>query len=210
MLILFFNIFRISNYISLIGSGKETTIVRSTRGHYDYPAANFRTNGLISGIGFETRASTPDKKPGNPFAYAFHSDWGTCKMEIVDCSFYSNAGPAIGIGLHDHERLLFKNCDFITEVDGTYGDNLGAFYCHTCFNANAKEQYVEIRNCIAINKYMTNGFLLDVLEDVSGCTYEALMIGNGSYDVNGNGGQIDNGFLSNKSFGNNNPVFNAQ
>lgn len=196
-------------YISLIGSGKETTIVKSTSGHYDYPAANFRTNGLIFGIGFEMRATEPNQKPGTPYAYAFHSDWGTCKMEIVDCSFYSNAGPAIGLGLHDHERLMFKNCDFVTEVDGTYGSNLGAFYCHSSFTPNSVEQYLEVRNCIAENRRMTNGFSIDVLESVAGCTYEAVMIGNGTYDINGNGGHIDAAFLSSKSFGNNNPAFNA-
>lgn len=196
-------------YISLIGAGKEVTIVRSTTGTYATPAANFRTNGLIFGIAFEMRPSVATVDPDNPYAYGFHSDWGTCKMEFVDCAFYSNAGPAIGIGLHHQERLLFKNCDFISEVDGTYGENISAFYCHTSFTENSKDQYVEIRNCIAINKFRQYGFRMDVLPDVSGCTYEALMIGNGCYDVDGIGGSISQGFLSQKSFGNNNPVFNA-
>lgn len=79
-----------------------------------------------------------------PYSYALHFDYlgeGTTVFE--DCTFESYQNSAVGIGMHENQTLIFKNCDFYSdsEYDG------GTFYIHNSTESGIKNQKVILIDC---------------------------------------------------------------
>lgn len=106
-------------------------------------------------------------------AYAAHRDFGTCQTRFENCEFWSNAGPAIGIGTWKDEKIEFYNCRFTCECDGAFGSKgHGAFFCHTSTQNNAANQKVIVHNYIAIALHETNGSRLAIIAGYTGGSYD--------------------------------------
>lgn len=79
-----------------------------------------------------------------PNSYALHYDYpgeGTTLFE--NCTFESDQNSAVGIGMHENQTVIFKNCDFYSnsEYDG------GTFYCHNSAESGVKNQKIILIDC---------------------------------------------------------------
>ena len=196
-------------YINIIGDGESNTIVRDTSGDYDLTCANVRINGLVKGITFveESTAESWSASGSDPYVYAVHIDFGTCKTDFENCTFESNCGPSVGIGLDQDMSLRFVNCAFKCTANTFGGNDLGAIYCHTSPLNNKTNQYISLSNCIAVNTYGDKGIYIGIVtmwqgNPVTGGTYEALLQNCGSFGANGASWRVDAGILSQYSYGN--------
>lgn len=150
-------------YISLIGESRENVIVRGNKGKYEEPTSEIRTIGAVKNITFvqETSIETQETGGAYKYCYAMHDDYDGTNVEYENCTFISNAGPAVGLGLRANSMKTFRNCYFENNGDGTFGSiDLGAFYCHSYWK-DAENQGIIIENCTAVNKKGLYGFKLD-------------------------------------------------
>lgn len=177
-----------ARFISLIGIDTSRTIIYDNRGNYDYPPGEIWTNGIIKNLSFvnQTDAEHHTQVQNRDMAYAVHSDFGTCQTRFENCEFWSNAGPAIGIGTWNDEKIEFYNCRFTCECDGAFGSKgHGAFFCHTSTRDNATNQRLIVHNCIAIAPHETNGSRLAIISGYTGGSYDYELQNFGSFGNNG-------------------------
>ena len=189
-------------HISLIGESRDNVIIYGDKGKYELPTAEIRTVGAIKNITFIQKTSAETYEPGGQYnyCYAMHDDYDGSNVEFDNCSFISNAGPAVGLGTRANLLKAFRNCYFESNGDGTFGNiTLGAFYCHS-FWANAENQGLIIENCVAINRYGDNGIRLDKLTGYT-ATFNAHV--RNSWSFGRNGASALNTFDLTDSFGNN-------
>ena len=189
-------------YIDIIGLAKESCIFKDTTGNYIYPAAELRVNGTIKNISFISTNDNYTGSTGQAYAYAVHSDYGTCKMYFENCLFSSTNGPAVGIGLYQDEHISFNNCEFICNKTGSNGtDSLGALYCHTNSSDNITNQKITIDKSKLLNITGQYGLCLHRLSLSGSSTCEITYnIING---VNGPSVELHNGWNKSYSYGNN-------
>lgn len=179
-----------ARWISVIGLGcMNDVIFFDNRGNYKFSPCEIYTNGVIKNITFidKTDSENHTQENGRTFAYAVHSDFGTCKVRFENCYMYSNAGPAVGVGTWEDETIEFYNCRFESDCDGTFGDvGQGAFFCHTATDGNdRKNQALRIHHCIAIAPLQANGARLAVIPGYDGGTYSYELQNFGSFGMNG-------------------------
>lgn len=192
-------------YISFIGESRCGVIVRGNKGTYAKPTAEISSNGAVRNITFiqETSAETQETGGAYPYCYALHDDYFGADTEYENCTFISNAGPAVGMGLKENKSKAFRNCTFINNGDGTFGSiSLGAFFGHNEASDNKQNQELIIENCTAINENGINGLYLALVSTVTGATYKGVNVRNcGSF---GNGQAAANCTLPlSYSYGNN-------
>ena len=174
-------------YISLIGLDKTKTIFKNNKGNYRLSPCEIWTNGVIKDISFITKTDNDNYDPysGYNYAYAVHSDFGTCVTEYDNCYFYSNAGPSVGIGTWHNEYLTFKNCTFENDTDGTYGaSSLGAFYCHTQTTApdnDRTNQNLTVENCVGKMNNKPIGMKLSKISGYTGGTFFYTFVNSGFF-----------------------------
>lgn len=175
-------------YISLIGESRDGVIVRGNAGTYSKPTAEISTEGVIKNITFiqETSAQTQEPQGSQPYCYAVHDDYFSATTDYENCTFVSNAGPAVGLGLKANKNKAFRNCTFINNGTGEFGSIvLGAFFAHSESANNSKNQELIIENCTAINENGANGLYLSLITTATGATFKGVNIRNvGSF---GNG-----------------------
>lgn len=151
-------------YISIIGLNKNDCVIESDTGKYDSPPAEILTNGIIKNITFkmtkESHLDTP-KKGG----YSVHIDCRTLdddgyNMVFEDCNFFSDTGPAVGIGMHTNANLTFINCYFESTSLASYIPNenyfnfttYGCVFVHSSKLSDASDQKLTFRNCVGVCK----------------------------------------------------------
>lgn len=160
----------INKEISLLGTDREKCIIQNTTGRYcDAPVAaggNFKLENLTIKMTLEnvgdwepTYAGTnvQETYPG----YALHIDYpnlpGTNTIQegkVINCICYSEAFPAVGLGINENQRIVFENCEFIRNAtQENYQRNKwqGAFVAHAS-NYDVENQYLEVIDC----KFTTN------------------------------------------------------
>ena len=197
-------------YISVIGIGDRNEIIFfDNRGNYKFSPCEIWTNGVIKNLTFidKTDAEHHTQETDKTFAYAVHSDFGTCKTRFENCYMYSNAGAAIGIGTWQDEAIEFDNCRFVSDNDGTYGDTgHGAFFAHTATDGNNRtNQVLRMRDCIAIATGQTYGARFAVIDGYTGGTYDYELQNVGCFGNNGAEASVqapDSDLLSSKCFNN--------
>ena len=115
---------------------------------------------------------TPTYNPNNHDTtypgYALHIDWYSKNPEIeqtgriTNCVFYSEAYPAVGIGLHKNQTLIFDNCEFVRNVtdDAFKDDFVGAFLCHCSQEAYETNQNLIMKNCVCKSNYGESAYFM--------------------------------------------------
>lgn len=126
----------------LIGSGMDSTIIRTSGGGYADTPLN-ASKGIFENIGFETTATSLD--PGETeYAYAAHIDdyeSVNAKLEFINCRFTTvgDRAPSVGIGLRENFTLRFTNCLFQS--------NANCVYAHEAQASNKLNQRLELIDC---------------------------------------------------------------
>lgn len=151
-------------YISIIGLNKNNCVIESGTGEYDSPPAEILTNGIIKNITFKMTKESPldiPKKGG----YSVHIDCRTLddigyNMTFENCNFFSDTGPAVGIGMHTNANLAFINCYFESTSLASYIPNenyfnlttYGCVFAHSSQLSDASNQKLTFRNCVGVCK----------------------------------------------------------
>lgn len=151
-------------YISLIGLDKRNCVIQSDTGEYDSPPAELMTNGIIRNLIFRMTKNVPISTPTKG-GYAVHIDCRTLNdvgynMTFENCDFYSETGPAAGIGGHTNAELTFRECQFESVSSSDYMPNenyvnltdYGCLFAHTSTLANANNQKLSLQNCVGVCK----------------------------------------------------------
>lgn len=185
-------------WISLIGLDVNSTIFTDNRGNYLYSPCEIWTNGVVKNITFVNKTDMEhfSQEKNRTMSYAVHSDFGTCKTRYENCVFYSNAGPAVGVGTWLDEILEFYNCRFESDNDGvTFStETNGAFFCHACTSGDETQRHNQVLrmvDCICIAPYLTFGGRLTVVEGYEG-TYNYELRNVGFFGKNGANVSITN------------------
>lgn len=171
-------------YISLIGESRDCVIIRGDAGTYSKPTANVCTNGVIKNITFiqETTQDSYEGEGTQPYCYALHDDSYRANTEYNNCTFISNAGPSVGMGLKKDATKRFTNCTFINNGDGTYGSiTIGSMFVHSEDADNSTNQKLFISNCLAINKNGANGLYLSEITGHTGTSIYTRINNTGSF-----------------------------
>ena len=155
-------------WVSVIGTDTNNCVFFDNRGNYVYSPSEVWTNGTIRNLSFidKTDDDHHTQEAGRSFAYAVHSDWGTCKTRFENCYMYSNAGPAIGLGTWADEKLEFYNCRFESDCDGTYGSTgQGAFFAHVATTTTSTpNQNLILHDCLSVANRQNHGGKLTVID----------------------------------------------
>lgn len=85
--------------------------------------------------------------PVAPYSYAYHHEGnGNGVVVIEDSKFESELNSAIGIGMRQSQKVIFKNCDILTHSLAN-----AAGYIHNAQTSNVTEQRIEFWNCRFLN-----------------------------------------------------------
>ncbi len=159
------------NDISIIGLDKEMCIIKNTSGIYKNTPIYAYGDFLLSNITVEMTTENAgdwvaiysDEDVGGTYpGYAIHIDHRneieTGKMHrahIINCSFYSEAFSAAGIGINNNQIIEFVDCEFIRNtVDDTYRQEFcpGALFVHAS-NYESKNEKLILENCEITTNY---------------------------------------------------------
>lgn len=89
--------------------------------------------------------------------YALHIDNGRPSSAVLstltvrNCKMYSVAFPAVGMGLHRNQTVIFENCEFVREIskDEYLNNNYqGAFLCHDTTTNLTVNQNLIMKDCV--------------------------------------------------------------
>ena len=174
--------------ISIIGVNRDQCIIKNTSGIYaNTPVmvtGNFELRNLT--IRMEEQGFFPEftdnvwaTYPG----YALHIDGNSKDVNekttgrVVNCTLYSEAFPAVGMGVNQNQKIIFENCEMIRNCSKDYfkKDNWkGAFLCHSSNYSSAQNQFLVLRNCVMISNYGYSGIIRGNLGDSSNFAVEAI------------------------------------
>lgn len=174
--------------ISIIGVNRDQCIVKNTSGIYaNTPimvAGNFELRNIT--IRMEVQDFYPEYTD-NVWAtypgYALHIDGNSKNVDekttgrVVNCTMYSEAFPAVGMGVNQNQKVIFENCEMIRNCtkDIFKQDNWkGAFLCHSSNYSLAPNQRLSLRNCIIRSNYGYSGNIRGNLGDSSNFHVEAI------------------------------------
>lgn len=179
-------------WISIVGIDKTNTVVQSDTGEYESPPAEIVANGIIRNITFRMTNEHPDATPLKG-GYAVHFDCSTPDSEgfnllVEDCDFESATGPAVGIGVHENERLVFRHCRFTSTARADYQPNdtyknladYGCAFAHSSLRSDAQNMRISFEHCVGICAEGTKSLWLGKAGEytVEKCYFEYTLIGN--------------------------------
>lgn len=154
--------------ISIIGDSREQCVVVDTSGDYNTPPAELLCNGSIENLSFYAYATDMRENNAEKGNYAAHIDAEPeyvedgYKMAIRNCYFYSESGPAVGVGLHNMGHVTFENCEFESNIlvsEGTDENgeivwkaitDHGTVYAHASV-AEGTDEVLRFINCLFTN-----------------------------------------------------------
>ena len=179
-------------WISIVGIDKANTVVQSDTGEYESPPAEIVANGIIRNITFRMTNEHPDATPLKG-GYAVHFDCSTPDSEgfnllVEDCDFESATGPAVGIGVHENERLVFRHCRFTSTARADYQPNdtyknladYGCAFAHSSLRSDAQNMRISFEHCVGICAEGTKSLWLGKAGEYTAekCFFEYTLIGN--------------------------------
>lgn len=174
--------------ISLKGVNRDKCIIKNTTGQYyatpvmvngDFTIENLTLRMEENGFYPEYTDNVFATYPG----YALHIDGNSKDISkettgrIRNCTCYSEAFPAIGMGVNQNQTIIFENCDFVRNCTKDYfkRDNWrGAFVGHSSNYPTAPNQNLIIKNCIFKSNYGYAGNIRGNLGDSSAFTLTAI------------------------------------
>lgn len=154
------------NFVSIIGSNRDKCVIINKTGMYKNSPFLISGNFTLENITFEmTLSNTGSWTPtydhsdvNNTFpGYALHIDDNSynrteyAKGFIRNCIVYSEAFPAVGMGVNNKQYIEFNSCQFIRKCTNTnyqHDDWKGAFYCHSSNDSSAVSQNLTLINNI--------------------------------------------------------------
>lgn len=188
-------------YLDIIGINKNSCIVKDSTANYDKCSANLRINGTLKNLTFKNTTENHTVDGSHKYSYAVHNDFGPSVTLFENCNFYSEGGPAVGMGIYAGSDITFENCEFTTKIVNEIGTPLlGALYCHASNTTNG--QKITLRNCIVNNKSGNITALLDYL-NYEDALRTAILISNVFYGTSGAKINIRGKWDYEYSFGNN-------
>ena len=141
--------------IVLIGVDRNTCILRSKDGRYDYPPVNGSCGYLenLTLISEYVQGESQTIDGTTPGAYAFHCEnaYGMNKaLEFHHCTLISDFFPALGVGLRKNMKLIVDDCILENRQvagRGNYSNagSLGALYFHDAYGDQG-DSYVTLKN----------------------------------------------------------------
>lgn len=143
-------------YISLIGINRDNCIIRWDTGVYRNEPLNFEGQGLVKNL---TIISTYDDVVTpvlqDLYGYAVHCDAvGAGNIEFINCVMKCNTSAAIGIGLHQDQKVKLTNCELFSYTSTTVSHKVhGALVCHAGAGANITGQSLQVKGCIIHSLY---------------------------------------------------------
>ena len=151
------------NSVTIIGESRERCRIYNESGIYKNSPLKINGNFVLRHLTFEMSLNavgswvptyTSDVENTYP-GYACHIDGQSLNPslnaygEVVDCVFISNAFPAVGMGVNNHQHVEFRNCQFSrTTTDPNYKrDNWrGSFLCHASNSASDTECVLTLKD----------------------------------------------------------------
>lgn len=157
--------------IALRGTDRDKCIIVNSTGQYGNApitaCGNFTLENLTIKMTLENvgdweptydSSNVPTTYPG----YALHIDAPNIdegdeiqEARIINCICYSEAFPAVGLGINENQRIIFEDCEFIrnTIYENYRIDNCrGAFVGHAS-NRAVDNQYLVIEDCTFRSNY---------------------------------------------------------
>lgn len=148
----------IGRYITLIGTNKETCIIRTYTNDYYYPPIDLSANSNLYNLTIvadDNGTTTPPLGVNNLPAYAIHHDISSREggynasalqgiARVKNCIFESKHQHAAGVGLAQNQHLIFEDCEFIAHANP-------AFRAHNYIGAGATRQKMTVKNCTMHN-----------------------------------------------------------
>ena len=211
--------------ISLVGVNRDKCIIKNTTGEYAYSPVmingDFEIRNLT--IRMEENGFLPTYSD-NVFAtypgYALHVDGNSKDItkqtigRIVNCTLYSEAFPAVGMGINQNQKVIFENCEMIRNCTKDYfkRDNWkGALVCHSSNYTTAPNQKFMMKDCVLHSNYGYSGNIRGELGDSS--EFEVIAINNTCYSdemgLNSFEYTVGQSRLNSISHGNTSSVLNA-
>lgn len=149
--------------IILIGTDRNTCVIRSTNGGYNYPAINgscgyFENLTVLSE--YVNGVSSEISVTADTAAYAFHceNEYGVGKtLEFHHCTLKSDFFSALGIGVRKDFTLILDDCELINNQTenrgpnysayGSDGKGLGAMFLHDSVGEQGNS-YLKIKDTV--------------------------------------------------------------
>ena len=174
--------------ISLKGVNRDKCIIKNTTGQYyatpvmvngDFTIENLTLRMEENGFYPEYTDNTFTTYPG----YALHIDGNSKDISketigrIRNCTCYSEAFPAVGMGVNQNQTVIFENCEFVRNCTKDYfkRDNWkGAFVGHSSNYPTAPNQNLILKDCIFKSNYGYAGNVRGELGDSSAFTLTAI------------------------------------
>lgn len=174
--------------ISLKGVNRDKCIIKNTTGQYyatpvmvngDFTIENLTLRMEENGFYPEYTDNVFTTYPG----YALHIDGNSKDISketvgrIRNCTCYSEAFPAVGMGVNQNQTIIFENCEFVRNCTKDYfkRDNWrGAFVGHSSNYPTAPNQNLTIKDCIFKSNYGYAGNIRGELGDSSAFTLTAI------------------------------------
>lgn len=170
----------------IIGADRDLCVLYNNSGEYDTPPIEI-AGGVIKSMSVNVDAS--EATPSNA-GYCVHSDHNNCDnntLIIEDCNFnIKNANHAIGVGLRNGERLVFRNCTFIQRSDNNgetcvYSHNGGGstvtpakisfIGCKFIAKGKCIKLQSWVQNCAAEYEFIDNTFVSDIYGVSNDCIF---------------------------------------
>lgn len=158
--------------ISIVGINRDKCIIRNVHGMYAYSPimvnGDFELRNLT--IRMEEQGFYPTYSDANVFAtypgYALHIDGDSKDItkqtvgRVTNCILYSEAFPAVGMGLNQNQKVIFENCEMIRNCEKPYFRRdawKGAFVAHSSNNSHAPNQRLVLKDCVFKSNYGYSG-----------------------------------------------------
>lgn len=187
--------------IILIGTDRNTCILKSTDGRYEYPVINGSCGYLenLTLISEYVNGTSNEIDRNTSGAYAFHceNEYGIGKtLEFHHCRMISDFFPALGAGLRKDFRLILDDCELVNNQivnRGAYSNltegSLGALYFHDSIGTQG-DQYITVKNCVLKSALGTSMTLYQVPMETQNNRVFCEFIGNVLHDERH--GYVDN------------------
>lgn len=179
--------------ISIVGINRDQCIIINRDGQYGSTPVMINGNFELRNLTIKmTEKGFYPEYTDNVFTtypgYALHIDSNSKNKDeqtigrVSNCVLYSEAFPAVGMGVNENQKVIFDNCELIRNTNKEYfkRDNWkGAILCHSSNYQNAPNQKLIMKDCVIKSNYGKSGQIRGNLGDSK--SFEVTMINNTCY-----------------------------
>lgn len=179
--------------ISIVGINRDQCIIINRDGQYGSTPVMINGNFELRNLTIKmTEKGFYPEYTDNVFTtypgYALHIDGNSRNKDeqaigkVSNCVLYSEAFPAVGMGVNENQKVIFENCELIRNTTKDYfkKDNWkGAILCHSSNYENAPNQKLIMKDCVIHSNYGKSGQIRGNLGDSK--SFEITMINNTCY-----------------------------